>query len=247
MKNLIHAELLKLQTTRAFWAYIAFALAFVPVSIALTMTVSNDSLLLDSNEGITAVFSAASAGGLLLLLVGITMMAGEFRHNTATTTFLITPDRRRVIAAKLAAGSVVGVLATAVSSLLTLAIALPWLAARDIDVSLLSTAVGAPILGGLIGTGLMTAFGIGLGALMPNQILAITVVIVWSTTVEALLINVVPEVGRWLPMGAASALSGTWSAEEGLLPFWSAGIVLTGYTLALAAAGTNLVTRREIT
>ena len=150
MKNLIHAELLKLQTTRAFWAYIAFALAFVPVSIALTMTVSNDGLLLDSSEGITAVFSAASAGGLLLLLLGITMMAGEFRHNTATPTFLITPDRRRVIAAKLAAGSVVGVLATAVSSLLTLAIALPWLAARDIDVSLLSTDVGAPILGGLI-------------------------------------------------------------------------------------------------
>jgi hypothetical protein len=82
---------------------------------------------------------------------------------------------------------------------------------------------------------------------MPNQTLAITVVIVWSTTVEALLINVVPEVGRWLPMGAASALSGTWSAEEGLLPFWSAGLVLTGYTLAMAAAGTNLVTRREIT
>ena len=129
MKNLIHAELLKLQTTRAFWAYIAFALAFVPVSIALTMTVSNDGLLLDSSEGITAVFSAASAGGLLLLLLGITMMAGEFRHNTATPTFLITPDRRRVIAAKLAAGSVVGVLATAVSSLLTLAIALPWLTA----------------------------------------------------------------------------------------------------------------------
>ena len=236
MKNLIHAELLKLQTTRAFWAYIAFALAFVPVSIALTMTVSNDGLLLDSSEGITAVFSAASAGGLLLLLLGITMMAGEFRHNTATPTFLITPDRRRVIAAKLAAGSVVGLLATAVSSLLTLAIALPWLAARDIDVSLLSTDVGAPILGGLIGTGPM-----------PNQTLAITVVVVWSTTVEALLINVVPEVGRWLPMGAASALSGTWSAEEGLLPFWSAGLVLTGYTLALAAAGTNLVTRREIT
>jgi ABC-2 type transport system permease protein len=247
MKNLIHAELLKLQTIRAFWAYIAFALAFVPVSIALTMTVSNDGLLLDSSEGITAVFSAASAGGLLLLLVGITMMAGEFRHNTATTTFLITPDRRRMIAAKLAAGSVVGVLATAVSSLLTLAIALPWLAARDIDVSLLSTDVGAPILGGLIGTGLMTALGIGLGAVMPNQTLAITVVIVWSTLVEALLINVVPEVGRWLPMGAASALGGTWSAEEGLLPFWSAGLVLTGYTLAIAAAGTNLVTRREIT
>jgi len=247
MKSLIHAELLKLRTTRAFWVYIAAALAFVPVTIALTMTVSNDGLVLDSSEGITAVFSAASGGGLLLLLVGITMMAGEFRHNTATTTFLITPDRRRVIAAKLAAGSVVGVLATAVSALLTLAIALPWLAARDIDVDLLSAAVGAPILGGLIANGLWTAFGIGLGAVMPNQTLAITVVVVWTTIVEGLLVGFLPEVGRWLHTGAASALGGTWTAEGGLLPFWGAALILTGYALASAAAGTQLVTRKEIT
>ncbi|MFN0153126.1 MAG: ABC transporter permease [Gaiella sp.] len=247
MKNLIHAELLKLRTTRAFWAYIAFALAFVPVSIALTMTVSNDGLVLESSEGISAVFSAASSTYLFLLLVGITMMAGEFRHNTVTTTFLITPDRRRVIAAKLAAGGSVGVLTTAVSSLLTLAVALPWLAARDIDVDLLSAAVGAPILGGLLATGLGTAFGIGLGAVMPNQTLAITVVVVWTMIVEGLLIGFLPEVGRWLPAGASSALGGTWTAEGGLLPFWGAALVLTGYALASAAAGTQLVTRKEIT
>jgi len=247
MKSLIHAELLKLRTTRAFWVYIAAALAFVPVTIAVTMTVSNDGLVLDSSEGITAVFSAASAGGLLLLLVGITMMAGEFRHNTAATTFLITPDRRRVIAAKLAAGSVVGVLATVVSALLTLAIALPWLAARDIDVDLLSAAVAAPILGGMIANGLWTAFGIGLGAVMPNQTLAITVVVVWTTMVEGLLVGFLPEVGRWLHTGAASALGGTWTAEGGLLPFWAAALVLTGYALASAVAGTQLLTRKEIT
>jgi ABC-type transport system involved in multi-copper enzyme maturation permease subunit len=125
MKSLINAELLKLRTTRVFWGYVAAALAFVPVSIALSITTAN-STPLASSEGLRGVFSAASAGGLLLLLVGITMMAGEFRHNTATPTFLITPDRRRVIAAKLAAGSVVGVVVAAVSSLLTLAVALPW-------------------------------------------------------------------------------------------------------------------------
>ena len=38
-----------------------------------------------------------------LLLVGISMVAGEFRHNTATGTFLISPDRRRAMAAKLIA------------------------------------------------------------------------------------------------------------------------------------------------
>jgi ABC-type transport system involved in multi-copper enzyme maturation permease subunit len=247
MNNLIRAELLKLRTTRAFWGYMAATLAFVPVSIALSITAASDATPLASSEGLRGVFSASSAGGLLVLLIGITMMAGEFRHNTATPTFLITPGRARVVAAKLAAGGIVGVVVAAVASLLTLAVALPWLAARDVDVSLLSADVGLPILGALLSTGLAAAVGIGLGALMPNQTLAITVVIVWTSIVEALLVGFLPEVGRWLPTGAASALGGTVTAEGGLLPFWGAALVLTGYGVALAAAGTRVVIRREIT
>ena len=70
-------------------------------------------------------------------------MAGEFRHNTATSTFLISPDRKRVVGAKLAAASLVGVGVAAAASVLTLAIALPWLAAKHVDVSLLSGDVGS--------------------------------------------------------------------------------------------------------
>ena len=51
--------------------------------------------------------SAASSGALLLLVIGILMTAGEFRHGTATATFLISPYRRRVIGAKLAAAALV--------------------------------------------------------------------------------------------------------------------------------------------
>ncbi len=247
MTNLIRAELLALRTTRTFWAYIAVALAFVPVSIALSITTASDTAPLTSSEGLRGVISAASAGGLLVLLIGITMMAGEFRHNTATTTFLITPVRSRVIAAKVAAGTIVGLVLAAVSSLLTVAVALPWLAARDVDVSLLSGDVGVPVLGAFIATGLAAAVGIGLGALMPNQTLAITVVVVWTSIVEALLVGFLPEVGRWLPTGAASSLGGTVTAEGGLLPFWGAALLLTGYGLALAAAGTRVVERRAIT
>lgn len=89
--------------------------------------------------------------------------------------------------------------------------------------------------------------GVGLGALMPNQTLAITVVVVWTSIVEGLLVGFVPEVGRWLPTGAANALGGTVTANGGLLPFWGAALILTGYGLALAAARTRLVGRREIT
>ena len=247
MRHLINAELLKLRTTRAFWAYVASIVVFVPISIVLSITVGNDQNPLTTSEGIRGVFSAASSGGLMAVLLGITMSAGEFRNNTATPTFLITPDRRRVMAAKVLAGAILGVVLAAVSAMLTVAVATPWLHARGIDVDLLSADVISPIAGALLSVALSVVFGIGIGGLIPNQTIAITVLVVWSSIIEALLTGFVPEVGRWLPTGAASALGGTWTIEGGLLPFWAAALVLTGYCASAAAAGTHLITRKDMT
>ena len=38
MTHLVRAELLKLRTTRMFWAYVGPAVALVPLSVALAMT-----------------------------------------------------------------------------------------------------------------------------------------------------------------------------------------------------------------
>ncbi len=247
MRNLISAELLKLRTTRAFWAYVASIVAFVPISIALSITVGNDQNPLTTSDGIRGVFSAASSGLLMAVLLGITMSAGEFRNNTATPTFLITPDRRRVMAAKVVAGGILGVVLAAVSAVLTVAVATPWLQARNVDINLLSADVITPVAGALLSLALGVIFGIGIGGLIPNQTIAITVIVVWSSIIETFLTGFVPEVGRWLPTGAASALGGTWTIEGGLLPFWAAALVLTGYSAATAAAGTHLITRKDMT
>jgi ABC-2 type transport system permease protein len=247
MTKLIRAELLKLRTTRVFWVYVAAALAFVPVSVALAITAGPAIGPLGSSAGVRNVMSAASGGALLVLLVGISMMAGEVRHNTATTTFLISPERRRVLLAKLAAGGIVGGCIAALAALLAVAVGVPWLEAKDVDVSLFSRDVGSPLLGAFIATALAAVVGIGLGALLTNQTLAITLVIVWSVTAESLLVGFLPEVGRWLPGGAVSALAGTATAEGGLLPFWGAAAVLVGYAAALAAAGGRRLARMGIT
>ena len=247
MRNLISAELLKLRTTRAFWAYVASIVVFVPISIALSITVGNDQNPLTTSDGIRGVFSAASSGLLMAVLLGITMSAGEFRNNTATPTFLITPDRRRVMAAKVLAGGILGVVLAAVSAVLTVAVATPWLQARNVDVNLLSADVITPIAGALLSLALGVIFGIGIGGLIHNQTIAITVIVVWTSIIETFLTGFVPEVGRWLPTGAASALGGTWTSEGGLLPFWAAALVLTGYCAAAAAAGTHLITRKDMT
>ena len=249
MNNLIRAELLKLRTIRTFsWSVVA-ALAFVPVSIALAIakvgTPSGTSL--DSAEGFRNVIAAASSGGLLVLLIGIVLMAGEFRFNTVTSTFLITPDRKRVVGSKLAAASLVGLGIAVISSLLTLAIALPWLASRHVDLGSHSSDIAIVLLGGLALTSIAGILGVGVGALVTNQTLAVTVTLIWSLLLEGMVVNFAPGLGRWLPGGAASAMNGAATYRGNLLPVWAAALLFTGYGLAFAAAGTRSLRRRDIT
>jgi ABC-2 type transport system permease protein len=250
MSDLIRAEVLKLRTTRTFWWSVVAALAFVPVSVALAMQMAGQAAspipALDSSEGVRNVMSAAASGAQILLVIGILIMAGEFRHNTATSTLLISPDRKRVVGAKLAAASLVGVGVTLAASVLTLAIALPWLAANHVEVSLLSADVALPLLGALAATALYPLVGVGVGALLPNQTVAVTIALVWVLIIEGILVGFAPAVGRWLPGGAASALTGVATANGGLLPMWGAALLLAGYGLTFAAAGTHLIVRRDI-
>jgi ABC-type transport system involved in multi-copper enzyme maturation permease subunit len=244
MRDLIRAELLKLRTTRMFWANVASALTFVPVGIALAVTGGTDSL--DSGAGVRHVMAAASSGAVMLLVIGILITAGEFRHGTATSTFLISPDRRRVVAAKLVAASLVGAAVAVVAALLTLAIGLPWLAAEGVSPSAYTADVVLALLGSFGATVLGAVVGVGFGALVRNQTAAITVALVWTQVVEGLLVGFAPEVGKWFPGGAASALAGVSTPNGDLLPMGGAAVLVAAYGLAFAVAGTATLVRRDI-
>lgn len=247
MNTLIRAELMKLRTLRSFWWTVAATLAFVPVSIAIAMHSGSGSPGIETTEGFRNVMAAASSGGVLMLIIGILVMAGEFRHNTITSTLLITPDRKRMVGAKLAASGIVGVAVGIVASLLTLAIALPWLAQRNIDLGAHGTDILVVLAGGIAATALGALMGVGLGALMTNQTLAVTATLVWVLVVESLLGNFASGIGRFFPGGAASAMSSVAPPSGDALPFWIAGLLFAGYALVVAEAGTRLVVRRDIT
>lgn len=248
MRDLIDAEWLKLRTTRMFYGNVLAALAVVPISVASAIHSAGRAgrAPLDTGEGVRSVLSAASSGTLIVLVIGILVMAGEFRHNTATSTFLIAPDRKRVVAAKLAASSLVGAGLAVAASALTIAIALPWLAAKDVEVGVLSGDVRAVVLGAMAATTLYALVGVGVGSLFRNQTAAVVIALVWVFTVEGILVSFVPEVGRWLPGGAVTAFTGVDTAEGGLLPVWTGVAVFTAYGLGFAAVGTRYLLRRDV-
>ena len=99
MFRLIRAEFTKLATTRLIYgltaAMAAFAVLTVVAGIAYAGQEGNPSLSADSLPTIVAAPVTLLSGAALLL--GILGMAGEFRHQTVTQTFLVTPDRGRVV------------------------------------------------------------------------------------------------------------------------------------------------------
>jgi ABC-2 type transport system permease protein len=138
MTRLVRSELLKLRTTRTTRVLLALAAAGTAALIAAV-------LLLAGQPGQPAlgpdalrqlVLVPAQPLTLAALVLGVLGMAGELRHGTATSTFLVTPERGRVVAAKLAAAAVTGLAMSLASSAAVLAVGLPWLRAKGIEVAI---------------------------------------------------------------------------------------------------------------
>jgi ABC-2 type transport system permease protein len=247
MKNLIHAELLKLRTTRMIYGLALAAVALAPISVVGAITSAGRSgggPALGSGEGIRNVMSSASAGGVVLLIIGIMIMAMEFRHSTVTSTFLVTPKRGKVVTAKIVAAGIVGTGVAVISAGLTLAISVPWLASKHVHVDILSHNTGVVLLGGIAAMMIYAAVGVGLGSLIRNQTAAVGVALAWVLVVEALLVGFVPEVGKWIPGGAAAALTG--ATNRAALPMWAGALLFAGYGLVFAVAGTRFTMRRDV-
>ena len=249
MTRLVQAELLKLRTTRTARALLALAAAGTAALIAAV-------LLLAGQPGQPAlgpdalrqlVLVPAQPLTLAALVLGILGMAGELRHGTATSTFLVTPRRGRVVAAKLAAAGLTGLAMALVSSAAVLAVGLPWLRAKGVELALADPGLAARVAGLAAAVALFAVLGTGLAALLRNQAAALVVGLLWwSQGFEQALTGILHQPGleRWLPMGAASALTRPGDAH---LPMWAGALVLAAYGLVLALLGGRLVARRDLT
>lgn len=175
MNQLIRAELLKLRTTRtAFWTAVGLP-AVVALGVWSTIATAGREeagLSLETVEEVRNVLGSASSGSLIALVLGILAMTGGYRHQTVSQTFLVTPLRQRVVAAKFAAFALVGLVLAVAASALTVATARPWLARKGADVRMVQD-VGVVVLGATAGTVLYGAMGVAVGALVRKKAAAI--------------------------------------------------------------------------
>jgi ABC-2 type transport system permease protein len=247
MIDLVAAELLKLRTTRTFWLLAGGALAVTAMFTVASLASDSPSSEDDARSLITTI----GIGGLLMLLLGIISSAGEYRHGTITSTFLVAPDRTRVLLGKLMAITIAALLVATLSTVVLLAIALPWLSADGN--SLGSHGVGAVDVAGILASStayiaISALLGVALGALLTNQIGAIAVVPVLLIVVDPLLSLLVNGYDTYSLGGLWAALGDESSEDAGfeVLAPATAAVVYLGYTAAVATVAAVIGQRRDV-
>lgn len=187
MIRLIRAEFLKLRTTQVWlWlllAAIAICVLIIVASLATKGAVTNAAQLSD-------VFATTNTSSLATFVLGVLGVTTEFRYQTITPTVLATPSRWALVTVKLIAYALVGACYALVCLVVELAIALPWLAAKHVDYSLSDPAIRHAMAGVFVSVTLNAIIGIGAGALMRNQIVAVTVGLIFLLAVENIILAI---------------------------------------------------------
>ncbi|MEV6865165.1 ABC transporter permease [Streptosporangium subroseum] len=245
MKRLIHAELFKARANRTTWILAAIAPAFCALWALATMPLLGLDSSTPLDRRVENVYNMAQQAYIFTLILGILGMTGEYRHQTITWSFLVTPVRGRVVTAKLAVYGMIGLLVAVVSTLVTFGAGVALLSAGGYPVT--TPDLPAILTGATLSTALYAVLGVALGALIRNQVAAITVAVVWFTFGDYLLSSLLPEVGRWLPTGAARAVGGMTLQSGELLPAWGGGLLFAAYVVAIVLAARLLTLRRDVT
>lgn len=249
MRGLLRAELLKITSTRLALGMLAGAGAYVVINVvALVFAAGQPGVpKLTDLATVREVYASAGAASPIVLVAGILGMTTEYRFMTVTPTFLITPQRGRVLAAKLVVHAGLGLLMGLVCALVSAVVATALLGLKAHAAVTAVTVV--QICGGtLLGYALFAVVGVSVGALVRSQVAAIIGGLLWTLVVEGLLVAFLPAVGRWLPGGALRATLQATAFNGGrLLPAWAGSVVLLGYAVAFAVLAARTTLRRDIT
>jgi ABC-2 type transport system permease protein len=246
MTRLVGAEIFKLRTTRTFYGLVigALGLVLLIVVIASATAGAHDITLRD-------VIGISGFAQVFALVLGILAVTSEFRHGTITPSLLVVPDRVRITLAKLGAGVLAGLALGLVATGLAALIGDLILGSRNIDLGLTGSQVTKMVIGGTVAAGLYAALGVGVGALVRNQVGAVVGTLVYLFVLENLLTIAKPlrdPVAKYGFGGVGNGLTGTGdpNADHPPLHQVPAGLLLAAYCAVFLVAGIALMRRRDV-
>jgi ABC-2 type transport system permease protein len=236
--GLMVSEFRKTLSTSAWWALL------IPVALF--------SLVLGFVEiPALSLYYSLNTAVLFAILFGVVCASAEYRHRTITTSYLVVAHRPKLVVAKMVIAAAVGagytLLATAMTIAGQLVSGFPLGAELP---SMLQAGAGAML---VLALGAM--FGVGLGTLIKNQLLAVLASLLYLLIVEPIAVILVdrPSFTTYLPGASADAALGglTGGAQFGggfgvAQPWWLMLLVFAGWAAVVGLAGTVAAQRRDI-
>jgi ABC-type transport system involved in multi-copper enzyme maturation permease subunit len=217
-----------------------------------------------TSGGVAAIAASMMTSGqflgvLIVMLLGVHVATSEFAQQTAAATFLTVPRRSRVIAAKLAMAACSAALLWLIATVIDTVVTLIFLRTQHVSTSLTEWVVIRSVLASLLAFVLWAAFGVGLGALLRGQVASIFAGIalyVGGFAAVELIFHGFYDLYHqgWIlgapviaPAVASQVMVSAGRAFEHAPPQWVGAVILAGWALALAVAGTVATGRRDVT
>jgi ABC-type transport system involved in multi-copper enzyme maturation permease subunit len=207
-----------------------------------------------------SIFTSGQLFGLLIVtLLAILLITNEYYHQTATTTFLTTPHRSRVVAAKLITGAGLAAVFWFISLIMNLVTGVVFLKIEGYGSQLGEGKVIEAILLNLGAYGIWAVVGLGFGALIRSQIgatITATVLYLVGTTIAQILFQVIHSFWikkDWVltaqvivPSIASSIMTSPAKPFPESPPQWVAALVLVGYGVVAGVIGTLILRTRDV-
>jgi hypothetical protein len=222
-------EIRKSLSTRSGKAVAALAALVGPLGVVLATVTSGSGVAAPMALGIMGMLIA-----LVLLALGVLSTAGEWTHKSVQTTYLLVPQRGRVLAAKATAMALLGLVlagigaAGAVGALAAFTSGVAWAGT--------GTALAAVIAGGAA----FAVIGAGIGAAVGNSAAAMTGTYLTLLGVLPVLNSVQPDVAEKLD----PASSIVTAAQHGVSATPIA--VIAGWVVLSTIAGIVVTRRRSV-
>jgi ABC-type transport system involved in multi-copper enzyme maturation permease subunit len=243
VKNQLRSELRKITTIRTIALVLLGAAALTAVGVLFDGASSPARELAGVDEqrrllggGSVVVFFVTVAGALLV--------TSEFRYGTIRPTLLFEPRRRIVLAAKLIAGALAGVVFGAVCLGASFTAGLVLFNARGVDVVVTGADALELIVGTLAACVLGAILGVAVGTLIRSQVGAVLALVAYAFVLDAGIFRAEPSLGRYLPGKASDAVAG--QNVEDLLAPGIAVAVLLAWALAFVVAATVRSDRADV-
>ena len=262
MTLLTRVELMKLRTTRVTYGLLLTVVALTALFASLEASRAGNKTSgvasLATPSGVSTVTTLTGWSMLFAAVLGVIASSGEFRHSTATLTYLGTPRRERVLVAKGFSSALVGALFGLTAAAVSTAVGLGFVSAHGYPISISTGDLVSHAAGAMLGAALLAAIGVALGSLVRSQIAGIIGVFVWGLVIESVFGGLFTSIRPYLPYTAATTLAGiklggaVFGPAHGVnggspLPFIAATGLVAGAALLIGFLAARISVPKDVT